>query len=230
MATVATCALAACSSTPPLEGGAATTIADGTLLPAPSSLDQMPAPRDYLIGPQDQLSVEVWGVPDLSREVQVDASGQIAVPLAGTLIAAGKTPDMVDDEITARLIRYVKEPDVSVNVMEATSRLVTVDGEVEMPGNYPVTNNMTLMRAVAAARGETEFADRKQVVVFRTVQGQRMAALYDLGSIRRGVYDDPIIYPNDTVVVGESGSRRLLQYAIQAGPALLTPLVYILSN
>jgi len=223
-------ALAACSSAPPLESGGAVTVADSSVLPAPSSLDQMPAPREYLIGPQDQLSVEVWGVPDLSREIMVDASEQIAVPRAGTLMAAGKTPDLIDQEITARLTRYVKDPDVSVNVREATSRVVTVDGEVEMPGNYPVTNNMTLLRAIAAARGETEFADRQEVVIFRTVGGQKLAALYNLGAIRRGVYEDPTIYPNDTVIVGESGSRRLLQYAIQAGPALLTPLVYILSN
>ena len=225
-----TVALAGCSQKPPLQPGGAVAITDATSLPAPSQQDQIAEVRPSLVGPQDRLTIDVWGVPDLSRELQVDASGAISVPLAGTMQVAGMEAPQIADELSDRLARYVKDPVVTVNVQEALSRTLTVDGEVMEPGNYPVMNNMTLIRAIAAAKGESEFSDSEDVVIFRTVAGQRMAALYNLAAIRRGVYEDPKVYPNDTIVVGESGTKRLLQYLVQIGPALVTPLIYILSN
>ncbi|MCR5871114.1 SLBB domain-containing protein [Sphingomonas sp. J344] len=106
--------------------------------------------------------------------------------------------------------------------------MVTVDGEVRRPGNYPLVGRATLLRAVARAEGTNEFADAKRVVIFRTVGQQRMAALYDLRAIRIGAYQDPEVYPNDVIVVGESASRRLLPVIVQGASVLLTPLVYLL--
>src|SRR3546814_21117547 len=102
--------------------------------------------------------------------------------------------------------------------METVSQVVTVSGEVRKPGLYPVLGKMTLMRAIAQAEGSTEFADADNVVVFRTVSGQDMAAVYNLGAIRRGNYNDPAVYAHDVVVVGESGTRRLFT-DIQIGRA-----------
>ncbi|WP_196782026.1 hypothetical protein, partial [Salmonella enterica] len=70
---------------------------------------------------------------------------------------------------------------------------------------------MTLMRAVATAKGTTEFAKLDDVVIFRTVNGQKMAALYNLKAIRQGAYDDPEVFANDVVVVGDSPARRLFK-------------------
>jgi len=117
-----------------------------------------------------------------------------------------------------------------VNVQEALSRTLTVDGQVKEPGNYPVMNNMTLIRAVAAAKGEENLTNSSEVVIFRTVAGKHMAAVYNLGAIRRGVYQDPLVYANDKIVVGESAKKRMMQYAVQIGPALVTPLIYILTR
>jgi polysaccharide biosynthesis/export protein len=86
------------------------------------------------------------------------------------------------------------------------------------------------MRAVAVAKGTAEFAKLDDVVIFRTVNGQKMAALYNLKAIRRGVYNDPEVFANDVVVVGDSQARRLFKDALQIAPTLLTPLVYILDN
>jgi polysaccharide export outer membrane protein len=221
--------LAGCGSAPPIGSTGVVSMADAAGLPSPSELDQVAETRTSLIGPQDKLIVDVWGVQNLSREVQVDAGGSISMPLAGTLQVAGLNPAQVAEELRSRLLTYVKDPLVTVNVQEALSRTLTVDGAVEEPGNYPVMNNMTLLRAIAAAKGESELSNPAEVVIFRSVNGQRMAALYNVGAIRRGNYADPKVYPNDTIVVGESGRKRLLQYAVQLGPALLTPLVYILN-
>jgi len=231
VALIGTAALAGCVSTPPLGSkDGSVQIAGEMNLPPPSELDQVAEARSALIGPQDKLSIDVWGVEGLSRQLQVDASGAISVPLAGTLDVAGKKSQQVAEELRSRLLRYVKDPIVTVNVQEALSRTLTIDGEVEEPGNYPVMNNMTLLRAIAAAKGESNLSNPKDVVVFRTVNGQRMAALYNVAAIRRGNYEDPKVYPNDLIVVGESGRERLLQYALQIGPALVTPLIYILSS
>lgn len=200
-------------------------------LPPPTRDDLSVDHRPYMIGPFDKVRVDVFGVEELSREVQADASGRISVPLAGTMEAAGKTPGELADEIARRLRDgYVKDPQVTVNLVETVSQVVTVSGEVEKPGLYPVLGKMTLMRAIAQAEGATEFADSESVVVFRTVNGQDMAAVYNLGAINRGNYNDPEIYANDVVVVGESGTRRLFKDVLQTAPAILTPLIYLLTR
>jgi polysaccharide export outer membrane protein len=89
---------------------------------------------------------------------------------------------------------------------------------------------MTLLRAVAKARGTTEFAKLDDVVIFRRVSGQQMAALYNLKRIRDGVYLDPEIFANDVVVVGNSRARRIFRDILQASPILSAPLVAILNN
>jgi len=228
-ALVTVIALTACGSAP-IVSTPAVAVTNASELPPPSDADQIAGLRRTLIGPQDKLQIDVWGVPDLSRMVQVDSGGTISVPLAGRIQVAGMEPDDVAEVLRARLVRYVKNPVVSVNVQEALSRTLTVDGQVKEPGNYPVMNNMTLIRAVAAAKGEENLANSSEVVIFRTVAGKHMAAVYNLGAIRRGVYEDPLVYANDTIVVGESAKKRMMQYAVQIGPALVTPLIYILTR
>jgi polysaccharide export outer membrane protein len=89
---------------------------------------------------------------------------------------------------------------------------------------------MTLMRAVATAKGASEFAKLDDVVIFRTVKGQQLAALYNLTAIRRGNYEDPEVFANDVVVVGDSQARRLFKDALQVVPLLMTPLIIALQN
>jgi polysaccharide export outer membrane protein len=100
-----------------------------------------------------------------------------------------------------------------------------VDGQVTQPGNVPVVNQMTLMRASAAAQGATELAKHDDLVVLRKLDGQQMAALYNLGAIRRGNYGDPVLYPLDIVVVGNSPARRLFRDIISTAPLLSAPII-----
>jgi polysaccharide export outer membrane protein len=176
--------------------------------------------------------IDVFGIEELSKkEVQTDASGRISFPLAGIIEAAGRTPAEVEEEIEARLrSRYVRDPQVTVNLKETVSQVITVDGQVKRPGLYPVIGKMTLMRAVATAEGTAEFAKLEDVVIFRTVKGQQLAALYDLKAIRRGNYGDPEVFANDVIVVGDSQARRLFRDALQVVPLLTTPLIIALQN
>jgi len=200
-------------------------------LPAPSGADLMSTATPYRIGPFDKLKIAVFGVPDLSGELQTDAEGRLSMPLVGEIDAAGATPRELSDQIATKLRgSYVRNPQVTVNLEESSNQKFTIDGQVTEPGSYAVVGNMTLMRAVAAARGASEYARLDDVVVFRTVEGKPMAALYNLSAIRHGLYADPKIYPNDVVVVGDSKQRRMIQQVLQIAPLLTTPLVIALQR
>lgn len=223
-------ALCGCANEIPLESTSQLTVVrDASALPAPDRRDLTAADRPALIGPLDTILVDVFNVPDLSRELQVDASGRIAMPLAGTIDARGKTAEELARSIaTALRAKYVRNPEVTVNIKASVSQVVTIDGQVTEPGLYPVTNQMTLLRAIASAKGFTEYARVDDVVILRTVDGRRMAGLYNVAAIRRGNYDDPPIYANDVIVVGDSPQRRLFRDFIALSPLIAAPLVAIL--
>lgn len=226
----ATLLLASCGGMPPIESTERLTVVPGeSVLPAPERTDLTAENRLALIGPLDIVSIDVFGVPEFSRKVQVDAGGRIAMPLIGTLDAGGKTAGELAAELRKALIgRYVRDPNVTVNIDSSVSQVVTIDGQVTEPGLYPVTNQMTLSRAIASAKGLTEFAKVDDVVILRSVNGRKLAGLYNLNQIRRGVYDDPAVYPNDLIVVGDSPQRRLFRDFIGLTPLLASPLVALL--
>ena len=224
----AACLLAGCGGRPQLTSTQTLQVMDGNALPAPTGNDLVGETRPYLIGPFDRLSVDVYGVPDLSKQVQTDAAGMIQLPLVGQIKASNQTSAELADAIEQKLTRFVRNPDVSVNVTESVSQVLTVEGQVAQPGLYPVVGKMSLIRAVALAKGTTEFAKLDDVVIFRTVGGQRMAALYNLKAIRTGVYDDPEVFANDVVVVGDSPGRRLFKDILATTPLLVSPIVALI--
>jgi polysaccharide biosynthesis/export protein len=223
-------ALSACAHPEPLVSTSRLTVVqDASALPAPGRADLVAADRPALIGPLDTIEVDVFNVPELTREVQVDASGRISMPLVGTVDARGKTAEELAGSIEASLRgRYVRNPQVTINIKSSVSQVVTVDGQVVEPGLYPVTNQMTLMRAIASAKGLGEYARQDDVVILRTVDGRKMAALYNIGAIRRGAYDDPAIYANDVIVVGDSPQRRLFRDFVSLTPIIAAPLIAVL--
>jgi polysaccharide export outer membrane protein len=207
------------------------TVLEQTALPEPNRSDLVAEDRASFIGPQDTLSIEVFNTPELTRDVQVDLSGRISMPLVGTIDARGKTREELAQTIDKALRgKYVRSPFVTVNIKESVSQVVTVDGQVTAPGLYPVTNQTTLMRAIAAAKGLSEYARLSDVVVLRTVNNRRMAGLYNLEAIRRGQYADPPIYANDVVLVGDSPQRRLFRDIISVSPLIAGPIIALLQR
>ena len=138
---------------------------------------------------------------------------------------------LLASDIAAKLRgRYVRDPDVTINIKSSVSQVVTVDGQVAEPGLYPVTNQMTLMRVIASAKGMTEFARYDDVVILRTVNGRRMAGLYNMTAIQRGAYADPPIYANDVVIVGDSPERRRFKDIVSLAPLIASPIIAIANN
>jgi polysaccharide biosynthesis/export protein len=225
-------AISGCAGNPPIKSTESlTVVSDVSGLPAPERADLVVGDRPSLIGPLDTIDVEVFGLADLSRELQVDASGRIAMPLVGTIDARGKTADELSRSIEIALARhFVRDPQVTINIKNSVSQVVTVDGAVVEPGLYPVTNQMTLMRAIASAKGLSEFAKVNDVVILRTVEGKRLAGLYNIAAIRRGYYADPAIYASDVIIVGDSPQRRLFKDFVSLTPIIAAPLVAILNS
>ena len=195
----------------------------------PAGFDRPPdAPRPPMMGSNysltsgDKVAVTVYLVPELSREYTVDLAGNLALPLIGDIAAAGKTTVELDEMITRRLSeRYLRNPDVSVSVTQSTNNNVTVEGGVLQSGVYPLTGQTSLIQAIALARGiHPENGNPRRVAIFRQVDGQRMAAAFDMVSIRRGEMQDPQIYPGDIVVVETNSRRGLFQDILQTLPLL----------
>jgi polysaccharide export outer membrane protein len=177
--------------------------------------------EDYKIAPLDTLKISVFQVPDLSGDFEVDLTGNIAMPLVGNIKAVDKTARQLQADLVQRLgAKYLQNPDVSVGVKSSTRRSVTVDGSVRQPGLFPVTGPMTLMQAVALARGTDENANPRRIAIFRQISGQRMAAAFDLTSIRRGEAVDPPVYSGDIIVVDGSSVKSLQREILQTLPIL----------
>lgn len=226
--------LAGCAgSVPPVASAPNAPVERLAELPAPQAGDVVRSTRLAYIGPFSELRVEVFGVPEMQRDIMADGEGNFAFPLVGTVVGAGKTPNAVAAEIQGRLGQYVRNPQVTVNFKSSSNPLavqslaVTVDGQVNRAGSYPVVGRVTLMRAVALAGGLNEFAKLDDVVVFREVGSEKYVGIYNLGAIRRGNYVDPEIFPNDVVIVGDSPARRRFKDILQTLPAFLSPVILL---
>lgn len=177
---------------------------------------------EYLLGPADVIDVIVAYEPELSLDdVTVDSNGDVSVPLIGTVHVAGATASRAAREIQSRFAgRYLRDPQVSVNVSQFARQSVTVEGSVDSPGVYKIPGSSSLIQTLALARGPTRVAKLDQVLVFRTVNGQRLAAVFDLRRIRYGYEPDPLIIGGDVVVVGYSEVKGAFRDFLTGAPAL----------
>lgn len=204
--------LGACTS----RGGVAP--AEG-VLPLADPVAAMVGRPEYRIGPSDLLSVVVFQIEDLEREVRVNNAGQISLPLIGALDVAGQTVNQLEIEIASRYAaRFLQDPQVTVFVKEFASQRVTVSGAVDKPGIYPMTSRLTLLQALSLAEGLTDVASERNVLVFRTSGGKRQFARFDVAAIQAGEHADPELMGEDVVVVDTSTGRVAFQNLIKFAP------------
>jgi polysaccharide biosynthesis/export protein len=189
---------------------------------APDPISVAALDAGYQIAPMDTLAIRVFGMSDLTGDYEVDLRGNISMPLIGDVTAMNLTPAQLDDVLTRKYgEKYLENPDISVGIKTSAGRNVTVDGAVNKGGMYPVLGPMTLMQAVAIAGGvNQETANPRRVAVFRTIEGQRQAAAFDLVSIRRGEENDPRVYAGDIIVVDGSGIKEAQKQFFQYFPIL----------
>lgn len=197
----------------------------GNFAYSPNNFGRPDAPKavtlgaGYKIAPFDTLSINVYKMPDMSGDFEVDLTGRISIPLIGNVAAAGFTTVQLDEEITRMFDeKYLENPDVSIGVKSSSNRSVTVDGAVNRAGIFPANGPVSLMQAVAQAGGATSEANLRRVAIFRQIEGERRAAAFDLASIRRGEADDPEVYPGDIIIVDGSSIKKLQKTVLGAIP------------
>jgi polysaccharide export outer membrane protein len=178
-------------------------------------------PIEYLISPLDTLRINVLYEPELSADrLQVAADGNLSVPLVGNVTASGRSVRNLEREITSRLLAYVKKPQVSITIVESVGQRVVVEGEVTDPGVFEIAASASLLEALARAKGPTRSAALNEIVVFRTVRGQKMGAVFDLRRIRAGIDADPRLIGGDTVVVGFSNIKGFYRDFLSFAPVI----------
>lgn len=188
---------------------------------APDRPQPLTLAEDYRIAPLDTLTVKVFKMPDLSGDYEVDLTGQIALPLIGSVKAADLTTAQLDQRITDQFgQKYLQNPDVTVGVKSSTRAIITVDGSVGKSGAIPAGSAMTLMQAVAQAGGLHENANPRRVAIFRQIDGQRQAAAFDLTAIRRGEATDPRVYPGDIIIVDGSRTKEIQRQLLNSLPII----------
>lgn len=169
---------------------------------------------DYKIGPNDLIEIEVFGVPELKRTVRVNSAGLVTLALVGNVALAGLTGQQAEESIAAKYAqKYLQNPQVSVFIREYTTKRITIDGAVGRPGIYPMTGQLTLLRALALAGGEGSMAELSEVMIFRdsAATGKRESMVFNLEKIREGSVEDPAIVADDVIVVRRNSARATLR-------------------
>jgi polysaccharide export outer membrane protein len=188
---------------------------------APDAPSVQTLDEDYKISPLDTLRISVFQVSDLTGDFDVDPTGMIQMPLLGNVRAVGLTTAQLDQKLTQMLgDKYLQHPDVSVGIKSSIVSNITIDGSVKQAGQFPVVGPLTLLQAISLAHGTDDNANPHRVAVFRQIQGQRMAAAFDLTSIRRGESKDPRVYRGDIIVVDGSKIKGAWQNIMQTLPIL----------
>jgi polysaccharide export outer membrane protein len=192
-------------------------LTDGGIRTAPSSqnlaMPNVMLGKDYRVGPNDLIEVDIFEMENLRRTVRVNAAGAVSLPLIGHVLVGGMTTQEIEARIAERYSeKYLQNPQVSIFVKEFTSERITIEGAVSRPGLFPLTGRITLLRAMAMAGGFGSIANTSEVMVYRNnEQGTREVAVYDVEKIRAGKVPDPQIQGDDLIVVQRDSTRVLLK-------------------
>jgi polysaccharide export outer membrane protein len=156
-----------------------------------------------VIGPDDILNIVFWREKELSGDVVVRPDGRISLPLLNDVVAAGRTPEELREALIAEAGQYFGNPNPTVVVKEIRSRKVFITGAVEKPGPYVLTSPTTVLQLIAMAGGLKEYADKRNIVVMRTTDGQQNGYVVDYHAIlrRQKLEQNFLLAPGDIVLV-----------------------------
>ena len=160
--------------------------------------------ESYIIGNGDILEIVTWKEPDFSRdEIIVRLDGKISFPLLDDVDAAGKTPTQLKLDIQEGLKEYIAEPHVTVTVRSAASKRFYILGEIANTGEYPLTKKLTVLQAFALAGGFTEWASKKEIILFRRVEGKDEVIRINYKKIVKGddFQENVSLRADDTIIV-----------------------------
>jgi len=200
MAAIGGAALLALASARPA-AAQANSVTSSTVAAPPAAA--VVAPADYVIGPEDQLSIVFWRDKELSADVVVRPDGKISLPLLNDVQASGLTPEQLRVSVLDQAKRYIEDPTPSVVVKQINSRKVFITGEVEKPGTYPLIGPTTVLQLIATAGGVKEYAEREKIVVLRNEAGKQVNYRFNYKEViqQKNPQQNIQLKPGDTVVV-----------------------------
>lgn len=179
--------------------------ADASAASAPKPKKAPADKDDYVIGNGDELFVNVWKEPDMTRTVPVRPDGKITIPLVGDVQAAGLTTHQLEDELGKQLTSYVSDPSVTVTVQAVHSQKFNIVGEVQKPGSYELDGPpSTVLDAIAIAGGLKDFAKSKKIYILRYKQdGSQVRLPFNYAQVIKGEHMDQniLLQARDTIVV-----------------------------
>ena len=164
---------------------------------------QVEPSQEFIIGPEDVLSITVWHEPDLTNRVTVRPDGKIGIPLLNDVQAGGLAPKQLQEQITEGLKLFVSGPQVSVVVQEIHSQIVYVTGAIARPGAYPLGHPMTVMQLLVHAGGLSKFAKSEEIQILRREAGKlrRFRFNYKQFAEGRNYQQDIFLRTGDMIIV-----------------------------
>lgn len=155
---------------------------------AQSAVDQAESylGTEYRIGPEDVLAISVWREEDLQGEVIVRPDGGVSFPLVGDLVAAGRTPRELQEEIARRVQRYIPEAVVTVTVNQVAGYRIFVIGKVQNPGQFVSGRYVDVLQALTFAGGLTPYARESKIIVIRRDGGELVVLPFDFSDVKAG--------------------------------------------
>ena len=170
--------------------------------------DAAPAAEDgYALNPGDVLEVSVWKEEGMEREVLVLPDGTISFPLAGHIQAAGMSAQQVEKILADRLLRYFKDPAISVSVKSVTGNKIFVIGQVQRPGAFVAAQPIDVIQALSVAGGFTPFAAEDEIRILRREGGKQTALTFDYSDVEKGrnLESNILLKSGDVVIVPTEG-------------------------
>lgn len=181
----------------------------GSLVGLLISFSAFAADNSYRLNPGDMIEISIWKEDNLNRKVIVLPDGMISYPLVGHVMAAGKTPKELEDELVLRLKngKYFSSPTLNVSVTETSGNQMFVIGEVKNAGAFVLRQQLDVMQALSLAGGLTKFADRGDIVILRRIGGKQQVYTlnYDGVASGRKANSNILLRKGDTVVVPSRG-------------------------
>ncbi|MEE9330269.1 MAG: XrtA/PEP-CTERM system exopolysaccharide export protein [Parvularculaceae bacterium] len=174
-----------------------------------TTAEAIEASPDYLIGPLDKLQIFVWRAPELSQDITVRPDGRLSSPLIEDMVAAGKTPSQLAQDLEGALSSYVKSPEVTVIVSQFSSTFdqqVRVLGEAQQPAALPYQAGMTVLDVMVAVGGLTEFAAGNRAKLIRGRGAEQKTYRIKLDNLMRkaDVRANVPVLPGDVILIPES--------------------------
>ncbi len=157
----------------------------------------------YKVQPGDIISVSVWKEEDLQRDVLIRPDSAFSFPLIGEIKTKEKGVAQIKEEITAKLEKFIPQPDVSVSLRQINGNKIYVIGKVNRPGEFALIKPLDIIQALSLAGGTATFAELDDIIILRRENGTQRAIPFDYLEVERGkkLEQNIILKSGDVVVV-----------------------------